>query len=209
MKKVDDLLREMREFADEQENGDCYDLRNMGTDSLRIYVDLIDEARKRERELVHRAMVIIAGIEMESSENPPRLWTALEDAYESLSEAMGMDGDTAAGVEEAKATGRHFVVRPFRNEAAIREALRLSKAAFVELYRGFEAGLEIKDAEDAIEEAYAAPARNCDRQFRNAHDVLSRFTEETGRQIFSTTDVVNWLLFAEAAPGFSTTNKKE
>lgn len=56
------------------------------------------------------------------------------------------------------------------------------------------------DITKAIEKCYAAlsaPARNCDRQFRNAHDVLSRFTAETGRQIFNTTDVINWLL-AEA-----------
>lgn len=49
--------------------------------------------------------------------------------------------------------------------------------------------------------ALSTAPRNCDRQFQNAHDVLSRFTAETGRQIFNTTDVVDWLLFAEAKGG--------
>ena len=56
---------------------------------------------------------------------------------------------------------------------------------------------EIKTAIVNANFALSAPPRNCDRQFRNAHDVLSRFTDETGRQIFNTTDVINWLI-AEA-----------
>ena len=50
MKTVDNILRGMRRIADEEERGDCYDLRGLGTDSLRSYADLIEEAMKRERE---------------------------------------------------------------------------------------------------------------------------------------------------------------
>lgn len=48
MKTVDNILRRMRRLADEAERGDCYDLRGLGTDSLRAYADRIEEAHKRE-----------------------------------------------------------------------------------------------------------------------------------------------------------------
>ena len=47
-------------------------------------------------------------------------------------------------------------------------------------------------------EALTSPPKNCDRQYQNAYDVLRLFTAETGRQIFETVDVIDWLLFAEA-----------
>lgn len=84
---------------------------------LTEWADCIEAAAKREGDSIHRAMVIIAGIEMENSENPPRLWTALEDAYDALSDALGTDGDTSADVEEAKAIGRHFVIKSYGNAA--------------------------------------------------------------------------------------------
>lgn len=87
------------------------------------YADRLEAALKRGVDSIHRAMVLIAGIEMENPENPPRLWTALEDAYNALSDALGTDGDTTADEEEAKATGRHFVVKPYGSAAALREAL--------------------------------------------------------------------------------------
>lgn len=60
---------------------------------------------------------------------------------------------------------------------------------------------EVAKIRDAIANANAAlsvPSRNCDRQYQNAHDVLRYFTDETGRQIFNTSDVIDWLLFTEA-----------
>lgn len=59
---------------------------------------------------------------------------------------------------------------------------------------------EVMKIRDAIANAgvvLAEPVRNCDRQYENGYDVLRRFTAETGRQIFDTVDVINWLL-AEA-----------
>lgn len=52
-------------------------------------------------------------------------------------------------------------------------------------------------AHEKAKAALSAPARNCDRQYKNGYDVLGEFTAETGRQIFETVDVINWL-FAEA-----------
>lgn len=49
--------------------------------------------------------------------------------------------------------------------------------------------------------ALNAKPRNCDRQYQNAYDVLKCFTDETGRQIFNTSDVIDWLLFTEAKGG--------
>lgn len=93
--------------------------------------DCIESAAKREVDSIHRAMVLIAGIEMENSENPPRLWTALEDAYDALSDALGTDGDNSADVEEAKVIGRHFVVKSYGNAAA---DLHCSDCAWYHIY---------------------------------------------------------------------------
>jgi hypothetical protein len=117
MEKTDDILEQMRSMKSSTPHGKLW------ANTIRSLANRLDKARKREMEGVHHAMVLIAGIEMEDSGSPPRLWTALEDAYDALSEAMGTDGDTSADVEEAKATGRHFVVRPYR-EAALRETVR-------------------------------------------------------------------------------------
>lgn len=46
---IADIVSKMRDFADGQEKNNCYDLREMGTDSLRAYADRIEEAAKRER----------------------------------------------------------------------------------------------------------------------------------------------------------------
>ena len=97
------------------------------------FADQLEAALKREADSIHRAMVLIAGIEMESPEDPPRLWTALEDAYDALSDALGTDGDTTADEEEAKATGRHFVVKPSGNPAAMREAICTLRTALKEI----------------------------------------------------------------------------
>ena len=56
MKTVDNILRRMRRLADEAERGDCYDLRGLGTDSLRALADRIEAAEKREIETL-RALV--------------------------------------------------------------------------------------------------------------------------------------------------------
>lgn len=104
---VADIVAEMK---DEGHIGDASFLEWVGAKILH-YADRIEAAEKREADRIHRAMVLIAGIEMEDSENPPRLWTALEDAYDALSDALGTDGDISADVEEAKAIGRYFVVK--------------------------------------------------------------------------------------------------
>ena len=121
---IADIVAEMR---DEGHIGDASFLEWVGAKILH-YADRIEAAAKREVESIHRAMVLIAGIEMENSENPPRLWTALEDAYDALSDALGTDGDTTADVEEAKAIGRHIVVKSYGNAAAKRENARLRAA---------------------------------------------------------------------------------
>ena len=48
METVDNILRGMRRLADEAERGDCYDLRGLGTDSLRALADRIEAAEGRE-----------------------------------------------------------------------------------------------------------------------------------------------------------------
>lgn len=44
---IADIVRKMRRLADEAERGDCYDLRGLGTDSLRAYADRIEAAHSR------------------------------------------------------------------------------------------------------------------------------------------------------------------
>ena len=45
---IADILAEMRDFANRQEKNNCYDLREMGTDSLRAYADRIESEVKRK-----------------------------------------------------------------------------------------------------------------------------------------------------------------
>lgn len=110
-KTLEDIVAAMRH---EGHTGEASGLDWMRT-KMTYYADLLEAALKRKADCIHRAMVIIAGIEMESTDDPPRLWTALEDAYDALSDALGTDGETTADVEEAKTTGRHFVVKPSGN----------------------------------------------------------------------------------------------
>lgn len=90
------------------------------------------------------------------------------------------------------------------NQFKMREALLKSRKAMDEMSRSIfhgwiEDGLAevMGEAQRDISSALAEPPRNCDRQYRNGYDVLGEFTAKTGRQIFETVDVVNWL-FAEA-----------
>jgi hypothetical protein len=48
MKTIKDIAREMRSVAGNAERIHLYDLRKWGSDSLRAYADLIEEAHKRE-----------------------------------------------------------------------------------------------------------------------------------------------------------------
>lgn len=127
------------------------------------FSERIEAAAKRKADSIHREMVIIAGIEMENSDDPPRLWTALEDAYDALSDAMGTDGETTADVEEAKTTGRHFVVKPFGNTAAMREALnQAQRVLHCAIVAGILGGKDAHEALNGITAALSAPPRNCD-----------------------------------------------
>ena len=120
---ISDIVREMRNLGLLDEKSTDKIPRALQALGLRTYADRIEAAEKRKVDSIHRAMVIIAGIEMENSDYPPRLWTALEDAYDALSDALGTYGETTADEEEAKATVRHFVVKSYGNAAKMREAL--------------------------------------------------------------------------------------
>jgi len=170
------------------------------------FADRFEAALKREMDNIHRAMVILAGIEMESTENPPRLWTALEDAYDALSDALGTDGDTTADEEEAKATGRHFVVvRPSGDCAKLREALGNLRA---ELWNNTViAGKRKFELYEIADAALAAPPRNCDKytsldEARNAYMAINEMPEGNRDE-----DMRQWLcdfhhwLFALAKEG--------
>lgn len=150
-------------------------------------------AAMREADSIHRAMVLIAGIEMEDSENPPRLWTALEDAYDALSDALGTDGETTADVEEAKATGRHFVVKPYGNAAKMREALEAALPIMRDCPFTHYNTTEVDKVVGEINAALSAPPRNCDR-FTTFADALNAWREFDPREA----GVFDEWLFAEA-----------
>lgn len=123
METIKDIIKEIRRLNDDGFPLDGESSHPLVED-MRLLADRIEAAHKREVDSIHRAMVLIAGIEMKDSENPPRLWTALEDAYDALSDALGTDGETTADVAEAKAIGRHFVIEPVGNTMKMREALK-------------------------------------------------------------------------------------
>ncbi len=173
---VPDIVERMRRYPIPKHRNDI--------ELLREYADRIEAAAKREVESIHCAMVLIAGIEMENSENPPRLWTALEDAYNALSDALGTDGDTTADEEEAKAIGRHFVVKPYGNAANMRKALEQISSM------GEQIDYQLGSSEETVyafrnerclahnisecaRAALSAPPRNCD--VGTAEEQASRF----------------------------------
>lgn len=183
-------MREMRALGRLDEKSTDKIPRSLQALGLRTYADRLEAALKRKADSIHRAMVLIAGIEMEDSENPPRLWTALEDAYDALSDALGTDGETTADVEEAKATGRHFVVKPSNNAAKMREALE--KIASM----GEQIDNQLGSTEETVYAlrherclahnisecacaALDAPPRNCDR-FNTPDEALCAHCEEKG-----------------------------
>ena len=132
---------------------------------FRRMLDRLEAALRRETDSIHRAMVILAGIEMPNPDYPPRLWTALEDAYDALSDALGTDGCTTSDEEEAKATGRHFVIQPRGDCAKLREALKTIRKRLVAPYESeasFRRYSPNRRLVDLIDAALAAPARNCD-----------------------------------------------
>ena len=200
---IADIVAAMR---DEGHAGDSSCLEWVGA-KIRDYADRIEAAERRRADSIHRAMVIIAGIEMEDSENPPRLWTALEDAYDALSDALGTDGETTADMEEAKATGRSFVVKPYGNADKMRDACaniaEYAKAASCHTDDSHLLGY-LYQIERLAESAISAPPRNCDRPecatTKAAQDVWRK--EDGGKTAF-----YEWLL-ATYTEGGTTDGKK-
>ena len=126
-----------------------------------------DAAHKREADSIHRAMVILAGIEMPDHDYPPKLWTALEDAYDALSDAVGTDGETTSDIEEAKSIGRHFVIQPHGDAAKLREACAKAAESAAEIMERVrhKDGLAFNTANYIVgvaKDALAEPSRNCD-----------------------------------------------
>lgn len=155
MKMIKDIIAEMRKDMPRVVDAKVI---------LRNYADRIEAAHKRKVDRIHQAMVLIAGIEIENSQYPPRLWTALEDAYDALCDALGTDGDTSSDVEEAKAIGRHFVVKSIGNAAKMREALKCidNIAKYLEAGTIRDVQHAYRNIQDRVRIALSTPARNCD-----------------------------------------------
>lgn len=188
METSEDILREMRALGRLDEKSTDKIPRSLQALGLRTYANRLEAALKRKADSIHRAMVLIAGIEMEDSENPPRLWTALEDAYDALSDALGTDGETTADVEEAKATGRHFVVKPSNNAAKIREVLILCVDEICNRCRDLASAhgnhLPCLNGCELVRKAKAAlaePPRNCDAH--TADELKVKFNSELASEL--------------------------
>ena len=163
---IADIIAEMRRGMNPNGTAECQYLES----DICMLADRLDAALKREADSIHRAMVILAGIEIPNPDYPPKLWTALEDAYDALSDALGTDGDTTADEEEAKSTGRHFVIRPSGDAAKLREALKHIKDRLPHMlqymrvhWEDANAGGYFDELMLVIDAALAAPPRNCDR----------------------------------------------
>ena len=169
---ITDIIAEMRfhgqQNIDAEKDRSEYGILTAEGRITQNYADRLEAAHRRMANSIHRAMVILAGIEMPNPDEPPRLWTALEDAYDALSDALGTDGDTTADEEEARTNGRHFMIQPRGDCAKLREALEYM---FI-LIDGRHLVLECKTTEEIsgvqgklaeARAALAAPPRNCDR----------------------------------------------
>lgn len=198
MKTVDDILREMREFADKQEKNGYYDLREMSTDSLRACANLIEAARKRK--------VVVAEMETttptceKSSQVGDRMLDLLNRVHDFLgklcrdgrcddhcSECIGAS-DLADDVWDLiQSCKEHSQVG---NAAAMREALE-------KLLHG-----EYKDRCEVTQIAHVAlskPPRNCDViDVMNADDEFEKAMRYPPSQTADERDELmreNWYLF--------------
>ena len=175
--------------------------------TLNYFADLLEAAHRREADNIHRAMVILAGIEMIDPDYPPRLWTALEDAYDALSDAIGMDGCTTSDEEEAKSIGRHFVIQPFGDSAKLREALAEARRfVWTSAHRTDRDLLVTDDGKRGpyvltpketlikIDAALAAPPRNCDL-YDSYGDAIRAFEDDENAENYE--EMAEWL-FAPA-----------
>ena len=201
---IADITAEMRDEAARADMEQGYSLDD-AAEMMREFASRFEAAHKRETDGIHRAMVILAGIKMHSPDEPPRLWTALDDAYNALSDALGTDGDITADEEAAKASGRHFVIQPRGDCAKLREVVRKLLDVLYDMgvdentlaiavespncHMKSEHALSVfKEARAAL----AAPPRNCDK-VKTSWDVLKKWHEglDTANDIVR---MLDWLL---------------
>lgn len=191
-----DIIAEMRfhgqQNIEAEKDKPEYGILTMEGRITQNYADRLEAAHKRGVDSIHRAMVILAGIEMPDHDYPPKLWTALEDAYDALSDALGTDGETTADEEEAKANGRHFVIQPRGDVAKLREALVSVKKSIDDMGAASLNGdpevllMSLTQVcarlSARIEAALAAPPRNCDVGTAGEQsDYLAVFAEADSR----------------------------
>jgi hypothetical protein len=201
---IEDIIAEMRfhsqQNIDAEKDKPEYGILTAEGRIAQNYADRLEAAHKRQADSIHRAMVILAGIEMPNPDDPPRLWTALEDAYDALSDALGTEGDTTADEEEARANGRHFVIQPHGDCAKLREAL---ENLYDQICHG-ETEQHVAANRQMIRAALSAPPRNCDK-YANRNDAMQAFeafVREQGKLGFINpyTEAFRWL-FATATEG--------
>lgn len=176
METIDDILCNMREFADEQEKNNYYDLRALSTDSFRAYSDLIESAVKS----------------LEADRDNWRRQALDEDERANLIQSV----TNCNQLKDVPTTEKSSQVG---NAAALREALDEIRVAAMSDYEP-DADYLIEKCNAAL----AKPPRNCDRLLDSVTAIKS-YQEKTGlnkhqvplwtaAQIYA---LIDWL-FAEA-----------
>ena len=155
MKTVDDILRKMREFADEQEKNDYYDLRALSTDSFRGYADLIEKAVKHQFRDTTKTI-------------PEKVVVAKMETTTPTCEKSSQVGNTAA-MREALEDARRFVSASAQRTDRDLLIMDEKRGAYV---------LTPKETLIKIDDALSTPPRNCDR-FATAKEAGEAFISET------------------------------
>ncbi len=184
-KTIDDVVKRLRDRAERRrKSGKLLQIDDKMFDLLADEIEEAMEVKRKEwRKMLKEAKDAI-GILEERCDAVEQCQTEEATCKESLQVGNAAKTREALGrLRDASREFCHLILNSKYN-------------AIFDKYKYAEV-VEIRAAISNANFALSAPPRNCDRQFRNAHDVLSRFTDETGRQIFNTTDVVNWLI-AEA-----------
>lgn len=131
---------------------------------------------------------------LSNQERISELADRIEEAHKRELEGVKTATEVAVEKSVSEVSNPHIQSCSVGHIVKMREAIENSNGLLEEL------ALDGEWSESATEQiaenkaALAEPLRNCDNQYQNAYDVLRYFTNETGRQIFDTVDVIDWLL---------------
>lgn len=164
METINDIIREMREYADKQERMSLYDLRDLATETLRVFADRIEAAVKRSKyERLHecfwdkRAVQCVIRQMLDERDDLSSIDSISANRMDYFANLL-----IGAASDDGKSLG---------NVAKIREALEDSQS-LLESFSWGEYGPQVREQMRDNRSTLAAPPRNCDK-CKNADEAVA------------------------------------